>query len=121
MHYQNEDMIQNKILFLPTSKGIERIAVDNIVRVEALSNYSKLFFTDGKTLVVAKLLHWFEDNLVTGRFARVHRSHLININYIQKYNTKGDQLILLKDNSFVEVSRRKRAALKKLLQNTLAA
>ena len=97
------------------------ICIDNIVRIEALSNYSKLFFSDGKTLVVAKLLHWFEDILVTGKFARVHRSHLINIAYIQQYNNRGNQFIILKDNSFIEVSRRKRASFKKILQNSLAA
>lgn len=114
-------MIQHKILLLPTCKGIKNIAIEKILRIEALSNYSKLYFTDGNTLVVAKVLHWFEDNLVSGRFARVHRSHIININYIQKYNSNRDQLIQLKDNSFIEVSRRKRAGLKKLLQETLAA
>jgi len=113
--------MQHKILFLPTSKGIENIAFDKIVRIEALSSYSKLYFTNGKTLVVAKLLHWFEENLVTGQFARVHRSHLINIAYVQQYNSKRNRLIRLSDNSCVEVSRRKGAAFKKLLQNKEAA
>ncbi|MEQ1767700.1 MAG: hypothetical protein ABL859_09765, partial [Methylotenera sp.] len=52
-----------KTLLLPTCKGLECILFNEIVRIEASSNYSKLFFNNGKTLVVAKVLHWFEDQL----------------------------------------------------------
>jgi hypothetical protein len=41
---------------LPSRQGIHVIEISNIVRKEAISNYSKLYFTNGKTLVVAKVL-----------------------------------------------------------------
>ncbi len=47
---------QQPSLLLPTCKGIEVISANNIIRIEGISNYSKLFFLDGETLVVAKLL-----------------------------------------------------------------
>jgi two-component system, LytTR family, response regulator len=92
------------LLLLPTSKGIEAIDISTIVRIEAISNYSKLYFTNGKTLVVAKVLQWFDLTLNPSSqseegscmFLRIHRSHLINKNFIHQYiNGEGGKVKLL--------------------------
>jgi hypothetical protein len=46
----------HNILLLPNSTSTAVIAINNIIRIEAISNYSRLFFVNGKTLVVAKVL-----------------------------------------------------------------
>ena len=114
-------MAENKTITLTTYYGKEPIAFDQILRIEAISNYSKLYFADGKTLVVSKVLHWFEGQLLGGQFIRVHRSHLINSGYISEYNKKGKQVITLKDNSFFTVARRKQTVVRRLLENALTA
>ncbi len=109
-----------KTIILHTNKGKTNFAPDKILRIEAISNYSKLYFTDGKTLVVAKVLHWFEDNLLTDGFARIHKSHLVNTFYIEQYNS-GVQTVKLTDNSFVQVARRKQTEIKRLLLHKISA
>jgi hypothetical protein len=61
-------IIAHNILILPNSTGTAVIDISNIVRIEAISNYSKLFFANAcpasggsKTLVVAKVLKWFDE------------------------------------------------------------
>lgn len=68
-----------------TSTGDYLIDTNTIIRIEASSNYSRLFFTNGKTLLTAKLLKWFEEKLQSASFTRLHRSHLINNGYAQLY------------------------------------
>ncbi len=114
-------MTQYKTIMIQTNKGMECILPSDIVRIEALSNYSKLHFTNRKTLVVSKVLHWFEDILPKEYFARIHRSHLINIEQISHFCFKENQIITLKDNSTFEVARRKKRGIKKMLGNSLAA
>ncbi|MBX9783484.1 MAG: LytTR family transcriptional regulator [Chitinophagaceae bacterium] len=97
-------------LMLHTSKGIEHIYVHEIVRIEAISNYSKLYFANGKTLVVAKVLRWFEENQATAILLRPHRTHLVNRSYIQQYSKKKGGQIYLRNGECIEVSRRKRTA-----------
>ncbi|MCY7293031.1 MAG: LytTR family transcriptional regulator [Ferruginibacter sp.] len=118
---KDESMTQNNSIILTTYYGKESINFDKILRIEAISNYSKLYFTDGKTLVVSKVLQWFEGQLLGGQFIRVHRSHLINSVYISEYNKKGKQVIILKDNSFFTVSRRKQTVVRRLLENAMTA
>jgi two-component system, LytTR family, response regulator len=109
------------ILLLPTCTGIELITISNIVRIEAISNYSKLFFINSKTLVVAKVLKWFDALLSDNGFVRIHRSHLINLSCINSYAIKDCHKIVLQNKEQINISRRKRISIiKKLTESTAA-
>lgn len=101
-----------QILLLPTCKGIEVLDINTIIRIEAISNYSKLYFTNGKTLVVAKVLHWFEATFAkasvaegAGLFFRTHRTHLVNKNFIQCYHSGKVKLL---NGELIDVAKRKK-------------
>jgi two-component system LytT family response regulator len=96
------------ILVLTTNKGIEVIDTVTIERIEAISNYSKLYFDTGKTLVVAKVLRWFEEHLPPGRFIRIHRTHIVNKNSIQQYTRGRRAFVRLRDGGVIAVAKRKR-------------
>lgn len=104
-------------LYLPSATTKHLIDVREIVRIQSISNYSKLFFSDGKTLVVAKILGWFEQQLQTKDFIRVHRTHLINTDYIHQYHTdKGGSKLQLTNGEQIDVSVRRKAGFLKLLR-----
>ena len=70
---------------IPTNKGINYLCFENIIRIQSFSNYSKIYFADDTyPLTVAKVLHWFEENLPAHVFIRTHRSHLVNRHYIKR-------------------------------------
>jgi len=96
--------IQHKKIVLPQLDGFEVVNVNEIVRVEADDNYTNFFLTNGNTYLVSKTLKHFESLLTEFDFLRVHKSHLVNLQYITKYvKGKGGQVQLI-DNSMVEVS-----------------
>ncbi len=108
-------------LLLHTCKGIELVQISTIVRIEAISNYSKLFFTNDKTLVVAKVLKWFDVLLVEKGFVRIHRFHLINVSCINGHNNINRQKITLYNQEQINISRRKRSSIIKRLAIMAAA
>lgn len=103
---------------LPTSEGIRFVKVDDIVRCEADGPYTQVFLSTGERIVVSKNLKIYEDLFVGNGFLRVHKSHLINISYIDKYlNGGGDGgSVAMADGSIVEVSRRKKDELLSMLK-----
>jgi two-component system, LytTR family, response regulator len=102
----------NSSFLLPTCKGIQIINTTNLIRIEAISNYSKLFFADGSSVVVAKVLKWFVEKLPAAQFLRSHRKHIVNIHFIHKYcNGK----IELCNAQLIAVSKRKRIGFLKSL------
>jgi two-component system, LytTR family, response regulator len=96
-----------------THTGIFFIEPRNIVRCQASSNYTKLYFADAKPLVVAKTLRQWQIDLHNENFVRIHQSHLVNKKFVEKI---VDNEIVLTDGGTVNISRRKVSAVKKELQ-----
>lgn len=90
---------------IPTLDGTYFYNKSEIIRAEADSNYTELHLVNGKKIVSSKTLKEIEISLVKSSFIRVHKSHLININFIKKY-IKGDGgMLILNDDSMIPVSR----------------
>jgi two-component system LytT family response regulator len=100
---------------LPTDRGLKSIPVEDVLRIEAISNYSKLFFTNGTTLVVAKVLRRFDESLHKNGFLRIHHKHLVNRRWIQSVQMANEPRLLLQNGEAVAASRRRKAVLKTLL------
>jgi two-component system LytT family response regulator len=113
----NPDGVRNPVIVLPTCKGTIVIPVQQIIRIQSISNYSKLFFAGGKTLVVAKVLRWFQEQTPLCSFVRVHRTHLINISYIKSYSGGKTGLLFLRNGEIISVAKRKKVALTERLQS----
>ena len=111
----NDNKTQEDKIAISTTEGLEFIPIKNILHIESNSNYSKIFFRDNRTLTVTKLLKDFEDMLVPYHFYRVHNSHLINLNYIQKYLRGNGGRVIMQDGTEIEVARRKKEEFLKMI------
>jgi len=96
----------NHKLSVATSEGLYFFYADEIVRLEASSNYTYIHFTNRKPMLIAKVLGEYEEQLAFAGFVRTHRSHLVNKQYITFIDGHGN--IVMEDNSRVEISRRKK-------------
>lgn len=106
---------QNRKLALPGTSSIQYVALDEIIRLQADRNYTKLFFSNGKHFLAAKTLKEYEEILSSsGSFIRIHRMHLVNHHFIKTYEREGT--LLLKDGSALEVSRRRKEQLLQFLK-----
>lgn len=99
---------QDQKIAVPTWEGLEFILIKNVVRIESSSNYSRLFFVNGESLLVTKQLKEFEELLVPFRFCRVHNVHLINLNYVKKYIRGEGGSVIMENGDEIDVSRRKK-------------
>jgi DNA-binding LytR/AlgR family response regulator len=95
--------------------GIQFVRPTDIIRCEAVINYTKIFLTSGDVITCAKTLLSFEKILVHKNFFRIHKSHLINLSFIEGF-TKGDRsYVIMSDKSNLMVSRRNKTRLLKML------
>ncbi|MFQ5445835.1 MAG: LytR/AlgR family response regulator transcription factor [Saprospiraceae bacterium] len=90
--------------------GIYFVNIRDIVRFEAEDNYTHIFLVNGDKITASKTIKAYEDMLVNSNFYRVHKRHVINLNYMRKF-IKGDGGYLVMDDGMkIEVSRRRRPA-----------
>lgn len=93
------------------------IAVADVDRLEADGNYV-MVHAQGSAYPRRESLAALEKKLDGRRFVRVHRGHLVNVDRIREIQPwdHGDYRILLRDGSYVNLSRRYRGRLQHLLR-----
>jgi two-component system LytT family response regulator len=102
--------MSQKVLSL--TNGSFNCAIQQIVRIEASSNYSKIYLLGlSKPYIACKVLNWLQQELPASEFVRVHRSHLVNKKYICMQQHLPNNLIHLTTGDTIEVSRRRRNVL----------
>ena len=103
----NENLQSKKVLkriILHTSDHLQLVSVSDIIRAEADSNYTSFRLANGKHVLVSRTIKEFESLLSGSGMIRVHQSHLVNINYIDRFVKKDGGYILLKEGTKIPVS-----------------
>ena len=100
-----------KKIVVNSSNEMHFIAIDDIIRLESEKNYTDIYFTNGKRITSSKTLKYYEELLPELIFFRIHQKHLVNTSFIKKYLKEDGEYVLLKDQSKLAVSRRKKEGL----------
>ena len=88
-------------VILPTLEGFEVVKMEEIVRLRGNGNFTDLYLQNGNKKMVCRFLKHFSEILPLP-FLRVHKSHIINLNFVKAYNKGG--VITLNDGEEIEVS-----------------
>lgn len=108
---------RNQRIIIPTPGSYDFYPIRDIVRLESEANYTRFYFVDKTTILASKTMKEFEPLLLNNGFYRIHRSHMINLDYIRRYIKSGGGEVEMTDGSVIEVARdRKDEFLKKIQQ-----
>lgn len=118
IHNQSENVSRKKIA-LHNSEGVTIYELESILRCSAESNYTCIYFTNGKKTLFSKTLKEFDDLLSTSGFERIHHSHIINLNHLVSFVNKDGGYVILSDKTTLPVSQRKKSNLIAALNNLL--
>ena len=114
---QNQELINNLVnsfspgqapvkIAVPQVGGISFVDVNDIVSLQADSNYTIIHKSDMQKLVVTKTLKDFEDILDNNLFVRIHKSHVVNMKCIAEYSTADGGIVKMCDGNEWSISRR---------------
>jgi two-component system LytT family response regulator len=93
-------------IVLPNQSGFEIIDANQIIRIAGSGNYSDIYLADGKKKTISKTLKFFEKLEENKNIIRVHKSHIVNVDYIAAYKKGRGGVLIMSDDSEVEVSAR---------------
>lgn len=114
---KNIQPTEKRRLVLKTQESVHVVELDQIIRCEADRNYTSFFLKDGKKILVSKTLKEYETLLSAHNFLRVQQSHLVNIDFVDRYDKKNGGAVVMKDGSEVPLSPAKRDLFFKRLEN----
>lgn len=90
-------------IVLPTLQGFDVVKTSTIHKLQAKGNFTEIYMTDGSTKLICKFLKHFDD-ILDGRFIRVHRSYIVNLHFIKSYSKGNGGYLTMQDGSDIEVS-----------------
>ena len=95
-------------IMLPTMEGFEIVNINTIIYCEAVDNFTRFFMEQDQPLLICRTLKYFEDILKEHRFLRIHRSWLINPDYVIRYNKGKGGSVTMKNDQELEISPNKK-------------
>lgn len=98
----------HKKIAIATDTGFEFVKFNTIIYLEAQSNYTKFYLTSNSIITTSKTLKYFEEVLPVDLFFRVHKTYLVNMNFIKRFIKGDEQLIELITGQKLPVSIRKK-------------
>lgn len=98
-----EQKPQKQQLILPTLEGFEVVRIENIVRLKGNGNFTDVHLADGSKKMVCRFLKHFTD-LLPAPFLRVHKTHIINLDFVKTYHKGSGGYVTLTDGAEVEIS-----------------
>jgi two-component system, LytTR family, response regulator len=102
---------------LPLSGKTIFVKSEDILYCKADGNYSEIFFKENRKEFLSKKLKDIEEIIHSNNFFRVHRSYLVNIQYIKEFVKTDGQYLVLENDATIPVSRDKKETLLNLLNN----
>ncbi len=116
MHNLKSTHEDNYKLAIATTEGMHYFPTNEIIRLEADGNYTRIFLINKKMIIASKTLKEFDEILSDYDFIRVHRTHLVNKKFVKRY--LNERFVILQDETSVEVSRRKSEDVKNILSSS---
>ena len=102
---------QNRKLVLPLMEGFEVVRMSDVLFCEAQDNFTCFYFTNGKKALICRNLKFYEKALNNFGFCRVHRSHIINLEYVKRYVKGKGGTVVLENGKEIMVSNNKKVEL----------
>ncbi len=100
---------QEKKIVLKDNDTIYFVKVADIIRCQAEGTYTEFYIAPSQKITVSRSLKEYEDLLLPFGFIRVHHSHVVNKDKIQKFIKSDGGSLLLEGNQTVPVSQRRKS------------
>lgn len=116
LHNYNVPNALDKKILIPNQKGFSVVNIADVLYCESDNNYTTIHLSNKTKLLASKPILDFERVLTEPTFMRVHRSYIVNLNFIKEYQKGNGGVVILEDGTSIEVSRRKKEAFLNLLK-----
>lgn len=94
---------EKRQITVPTLEGFEVVKMEEIVRLQGNGNFTDIYLKDGTKKMACRFLKHYAE-ILPHPFIRVHKSHIININYVKSYNRSLGGFVVLYDKTEIDIS-----------------
>ncbi|MCK0145369.1 LytTR family DNA-binding domain-containing protein [Arenibacter sp. F26102] len=103
---------EEEYIFVKSNLKKRKVVLNDIKWIEALGDYIKLVTNEGNVVILSTMKS-FEQKLPKDKFLRIHKSYIVNLEKVVKFNSKNVEL----EGRQVPLSRNKKDELAEALYN----
>jgi len=107
---------QKKKVILKTLENIHLVDMQDITHCESDGCYTLIHTVSGEQILVSKTLHEYDIMFSEHGFYRVHKSYLINLSHVRRFEKQEGGYIILKNDHKIPVASRRREELLALFE-----
>jgi len=108
---------QKHKIILKTSDNIYLVEQNDIISCESDGCYTVFYTVRGEKIMVTGILKDYDELLRDSGFFRIHKSYLVNLSHVIRFEKQDGGLVVLTDNRKVPVASRKREELIHVFEN----
>ncbi len=98
-----EKETEKRQVVVPTLEGFELIRMEEIVRLQGNGNFTDICLINGKKKMACRFLKHYAE-ILPYPFIRVHKSHIINLNFVESYHKSMGGYVILRDKKEIYIS-----------------
>ncbi len=91
-NFENSVIEDDDYIFVKSNLKKRKIFLSQLKYVEALGDYVKLIMEDSDPVVVLATMKSFETELPSERFLRIHKSYIVNLDKVERYNSRNVEI-----------------------------
>ncbi|MDT0689879.1 LytTR family DNA-binding domain-containing protein [Salegentibacter sp. F188] len=91
LKHQNAAPEDEDFIFVKSNLKNRKVYLNRLKYIQALGDYVK-FITEKDNFVVLATMKSFEKQLPSDRFLRIHKSYIVNLEKIERYNSKNIEI-----------------------------
>lgn len=92
-YFSQNDTQKNKFIFIRADYSLQKINLDDILYIEALDDYLKIYLHQQKTIVARMTMKSIVEKLPSTDFVRVHRSFIVPVKRVESIRNKTLQIL----------------------------
>lgn len=116
LHHNIQPQNKRKLV-LKTQESNYVVDIEDIIRCESDKNYTFFYLNTGKKILVSRTLKDYDILLSPFQFFRVQQSHLVNLNFVDRYDKQDGGSVIMKDGASIPLSPVKKDQFFKMLEN----
>ncbi len=104
----SSNLLNNKVssrIAISHTKGLKIVEDDDITHLDASGNCTTIYFKDGSRYLDTRTLKVYENILNPEKFARIHKSHIINLDILKEYVNEDGHIAVLEGGIRVPIAR----------------
>jgi two-component system, LytTR family, response regulator len=104
----SDSLINNKKtsqVVISHTKGLKIVEDDTITHLDASGNCTTIYFEDKTRYLDTRTMKIYEGILDKNKFFRIHKSHIINLNYLKEFISEDGFFVLMKNGVKLPVAR----------------